>query len=256
MKMASMLFIMATVFSSGAHAFDLNGMGGDLLKNLQKGSDQNNQNRKPAADLSGLSNADVVKGLKQALDQGTVAAVGKLGKENGFFGNPQVKIPLPSSLQSVESALRLAGQGKAMDDLVLTMNRAAEAAVPQAKPIILNAIKNMSVQDAKGILTGGDDAATRYFRGATEGQLREKFLPIVSNAVNKLGVTEKYNSLAGRAAQFGLLDEKQASVQGYVTQKALDGLFLMIGQEEQAIRKDPVQRTGYWVKKVFGAANP
>ena len=149
--------------------------------------------------------------------------------------------------------MRTMGQGKTVDELLLTMNRAAEAATPEAKKLLLDAIKKMSVQDAKNILTGGNDAATQYFRKTTEAQLHDKFLPIVSKSVSKLGVTDKYNNVAGKASKLGLLDEKQANMQEYVTQKALDGLFLMIAEEEQAIRQNPVQRTGYWVKKVFGA---
>jgi hypothetical protein len=235
-----------------ARAVDL----GDLLQKLQGDTAQNPPKTAPAGSgqgLAALSEGDMVKGLRQALDQGAAAAVAKLGKEDGFLGNEQVKIPLPPSLERVAGVMRTVGQGAVADELVVTMNRAAEAAVPQAKTLLLGAIKNMSVQDAKAILTGGDDAATQYFRKTTESQLHDSFLPIVGKSVGKLGVTQRYNSLAGKAAQFGLVEPKQASVQEYVTQKALDGLFLMVAEEERAIRKNPMERTGYWVKKVFGA---
>jgi hypothetical protein len=241
----------ALALAGNAGAVGLGDVGGDLLKGLIK-SDQSPAPATPNAGVASLSEGDTVKGLKEALTEGAASAVSKLGKPDGFLGNEKVRIPLPGGLKNAEGVLRTMGQGKVVDDLTLAMNRAAEAAVPQAKPLLLDAIKKMSVQDAKGILTGGDDAATQYFRKATEGQLHDKFLPIVGQTVNKLKVTEKYDSVAGKAAQFGLVEKKQASMQEYVTQKALDGLFLMIADEERAIRQNPAQRTGYWVKKVFG----
>jgi hypothetical protein len=248
--------VLALGVSVNAQALDLGDLSGDLLKNLKGGTGKDSIAAPSTSSKSGidrLSDGDVVKGLKEALNQGAASAVSKLGKENGFLGNEKVKIPLPATLQKVEQVMRTMGQGKVFDELVVTMNRAAEAAVPQAKTLLLDAIKKMSVQDAKAILTGGDDAATQYFRKTTESQLHDRFLPIVSKSVGKLRVAEKYNTVAGKASQFGLVDEKQANMQEYVTQKSLDGLFLMVGEEERAIRKDPVQRTGYWAKKVFGA---
>lgn len=205
-----------------------------------------------AAELSQLSDRQVATGLKEALSQSSVAAVTKLGRENGFLGNEKVRIPLPEPLRSAEGVLRTFGQGERVDQLVTAMNRAAEAAVPEARTLLLDAVKKMSIRDAKDILTGGDSAATDYFRRTTEAQLRERFLPIVDRATGKLDVTKQYNQLAGRAANFGLLKDDQANLQGYVTQKALDGLFLVMAEEEKAIRQNPVERTGYWLKKVFG----
>jgi len=205
-----------------------------------------------ALDLGSLSNADAASGLKDALTQGTAAAVSRLGVENGFLGNDKVKIPLPDALKRVESGLRLLGMKKQADELVTAMNRAAEQAVPEAKPLLVSAVKNMSVQDAKGILTGGDTAATEYFRKATSGQLTGKFLPIVTKATAKVGLAEKYNNIAGKGAQLGLVDAKQARIEDYVTQKTLDGLFLMIAEQERAIRKDPVGSATGMAKKVFG----
>ena len=205
-----------------------------------------------ALDLGSLSNADAVSGLKDALTQGSAAAVSKLGVENGFLGNDKVKIPLPDALKRVEGGLRLLGMKKQADELVTAMNRAAEKAVPEAKPLLVSALKNMSVQDAKGILTGGDTAATEYFRKATSGQLTEKFLPIVTKATAKVGLAEKYNNIAGKGVQLGLVDAKQARIENYVTQKTLDGLFLMIAEQEKAIRKDPVGSATEMAKKVFG----
>jgi hypothetical protein len=205
-----------------------------------------------ALDLGSLSNTDAASGLKDALTQGSAAAVSKLGVENGFLGNDKVRIPLPDALKRVEGGLRLLGMQKQADELVTAMNRAAEQAVPEAKALLVGAVKNMSVQDAKGILTGGDTAATEYFRKTTSGQLTQKFLPIVTKATAKVGLAEKYNNLAGKGAQLGLVDAKQAKIENYVTQKALDGLFLMIAEQERAIRKDPVGSATGMAKKVFG----
>ena len=205
-----------------------------------------------ALDLGSLSNADAIGGLKDALSQGSVAAVSKLGVENGFLGNDKVKIPLPDALKRVEGGLRLLGMQKQADELVTAMNRAAEQAVPEAKTLLLGAIKSMSVQDAKGILTGGDTAATEYFRNTTSTQLTAKFLPIVTKATARVGLAEKYNDLAGKGAQLGLVDAKQAKIENYVTQKTLDGLFLMVAEQEKAIRKDPAGSATGMAKKVFG----
>jgi len=205
-----------------------------------------------AVGLEDLSNRDAVSGLKDALMQGSSAAIGKLGVENGFLGNDKVKIPLPDALKRVESGLRLLGMQREADELVIAMNRAAEQAVPEAKALLTSAIKNMSVQDAKGILTGGETAATEYFRKTTSNQLTQKFLPIVTKATSKVGLAEKYNNLAGRGAQLGLVDAKQAKIENYVTQKTLDGLFLMIAEQEKAIRKDPLGAATGMAQKVFG----
>lgn len=205
-----------------------------------------------ALDLGSLSNTDAVSGLKDALTQGSAAAVSKLGVENGFLGNDKVKIPLPDAIKKVESGLRLLGMQKQADELVTAMNRAAEQAVPEAKALLVGAIKNMSVQDAKGILSGGNTAATEYFRKTTSGQLAEKFLPIVKKATAKVGLAEKYNNIAGKGARLGLVDAKQARIEDYVTQKTLDGLFLMVAEQEQAIRKDPVGAATGMAQKVFG----
>ncbi len=206
-----------------------------------------------AAGLASLSNADTVNGLKQALTDGSAAAVSLLGKENGYFGNPQVKIPLPKAIQQIEGALRLMGKKKEADDLVLSMNRAAEAAVPEAKALLVDAVTNMSVQDAKGVLTGGDTAATEYFRRTTQLQLSERFLPIVKNITDRSGLAQQYNSLAGQGMSFGLVDKDEATVENYVTKKAVDGLYFMIGEQERKFRQNPVGASSDIVKKVFGA---
>jgi hypothetical protein len=206
-----------------------------------------------ALSLDQLTNQDTAGGLKEALTQGAGKAVDLLGRNDGFLGNPKVKIPLPENLQKAETMMRNFGMGKYADELVTTMNRAAEAAVPEAKKLLVASIKAMSVQDAKGILTGGDDSATQYFRRTTAAQLGETFKPIVQKAMAKVKLARKYDKFAGKAAAFGLIEEKDAHLDDYVTAKALDGLYLMIAEEERAIRKDPVGAVGSLAKKVFGA---
>ena len=206
-----------------------------------------------AAGLDDITHAEAVRGLRQALNDGSAAAVAKLGVENGFFGNPKVRIPLPPSLQRVERGLRAFGMRREADELVLTMNRAAEAAVPEAKQLLTDAVKKMSVQDAKGILTGGDTAATDYFRRATRPRLTQRFLPIVKKATDNAGLAQQYNALASQGAALGLVKEDEASIERYVTQKALDGLYFMIGEQEKAFRQDPVGATSNIVRRVFGA---
>jgi hypothetical protein len=206
-----------------------------------------------AAGLDDITNSEAIRGLRQALNDGSAAAVAQLGVENGFFANPRVKIPLPPSLQKIERGLRAFGMRKEADELVLAMNRAAEAAVPEAKQLLTDAVRKMSVQDAKGILTGGDTAATEYFQRATRSQLGQRFLPIVKKATDKVGLAQQYNALAGEGAALGLVKEDQASIERYVTQKTLDGLYYMIGEQEKAFRRDPVGASSAIVRKVFGA---
>lgn len=206
-----------------------------------------------ALGLSDLSNQDASQGLKEALVQSSGRAVGALGRVDGFLGNPKVKIPLPAGLARVESGMRMVGMGRYADELVTTMNRAAEAAVPEAKTLLVDAVKKMSVQDAKGILTGGEDAATRYFRKTTSEPLMQRFMPIVKKATAKLQLADTYNNFAGKAASFGVIGKNDADLDTYVARKALDGLFLMMAEEEKAIRQNPLGAATNIVKKVFGA---
>lgn len=206
-----------------------------------------------ALSLADISGKDASGGLKEALTQGAGKAVEILGKQDGFLGNPRVKIPLPESARKIEGMMRGLGMGKQADELVTAMNRAAEAAVPQAKALLVNSIKQMSVEDAKGILSGGEDSATQYFRRTTSAPLTEKFKPVVRDAMTHVKLAEKYDQFAGKAAKFGLVREQDAHLENYVTQKTLDGLYLMIADEEKAIRKDPAGAAGNLAKKVFGA---
>ncbi|MFZ2853221.1 MAG: DUF4197 domain-containing protein [Rhodocyclaceae bacterium] len=205
-----------------------------------------------AVGMADLSNQDASSGIKEALVKGAESAVGQLGKANGFMGDSRVRIPLPEGLQQAEGMLRKFGMGKQADELIETMNRAAELAVVEAKPILVNAVRNMSVTDAKAILTGGDGAATEYFRRNTAGPIGEKFLPVVKKATAKVQLADKYNQYAGKASKFGLLDEKDANLDSYVTHKALDGLYLMITEKEKAIRQNPLAAGSSLLKTVFG----
>lgn len=206
-----------------------------------------------AGALDAISAGDASAGVKEALAKGADYAVASLGKDGGFLGNSKVKIPLPGYLQKAESGLRMFGLGKQADQLVETMNHAAENAVAEAKPILTDAIKKMSVQDAKGILTGGDDSVTQYFKRTSTEQLTARFMPIVQASTKKLQLAEQYNSFAGKAASAGLVDKKDADLDGYVTQKAMDGLFLMVAEEEKKLRANPVGAGSDLLKKVFGA---
>jgi len=204
------------------------------------------------AQLEGITNKDAVAAFKAAIDKASQAAVAALGRQDGFLGNPKVRIPLPESLERAEKLMRRVGAGKYADELVVTMNRAAEQAVPEAKSLLLDSVKKMSVQDAKGILTGGDTAATEYFRRTTHEQLRQRFLPKVKAATKKVKLAQKYEQFADKAAGAGLLSKETADLDGYVTSKALDGLYLTIADEEKKIRKDPVGTGSAIIKKVFG----
>lgn len=246
--------IAVLAFSLQAHAFDLEGA---LKGALEKGA----ASQPAAAPASGSGSVDQLKpgeinsGLKEALTRGSEAAVAQLGRPDGFFGNEALRIPLPSGLQKAEKAMRLMGMGKQADELVLSMNRAAEAAVPEAKTLLVKSVREMSLQDAKGILTGGDTAATDFFRRKTESELTRRFGPIVKKTTDRVGLAQQYNKYAGTAAQFGALDKNQATVEQYVTQQALDRLYRVIGEQERALRANPMQAGSDLLQKVFGAVS-
>ncbi len=206
-----------------------------------------------ALGVSDLSNAEASGGLKEALTQGIGKAISSLGATDGFLGNKEVKIPLPKSLKKIEKGMKLMGMGKQSDELVLKMNRAAEAAVPEAKALLVDSVKKMTLADAKAILTGPDDAATQYFKKTTSAQMAEKFLPIVKKATENVQLAESYNKYAEMGSKFGVVKKEDAKIEQYVTNKALDGVYLMIAKEEVAIRKDPVGQASSLIKKVFGA---
>lgn len=206
-----------------------------------------------ALTLGDISNADATQGLKTALEKGAASAIGLLGAQDGFLGNEKVRIPLPGYLNDAASLLRTFGQAGRVDELITAMNRGAEAAVPMAKDLMSKAVQTMTVTDAKGILTGGETAVTDFFASKTRTDLALKFLPVVTRATAKVGLADKYNQVAGKASELGLLKKEDANIQQYVTGKTLDGLYFMISEEEKKIRQNPVGYGSAIVSKVFGA---
>jgi hypothetical protein len=206
-----------------------------------------------ASTLDALSSKEAADGLRAALSQGVGKAVTQLGAKNGFLNDPKVTIPLPPTLEKADHALRMFGMSGQADELHASMNHAAEQAVAQARPVFEDAVRHMTLADAKTILTGGEDAGTQYFRRNTSAQLTTKFKPIVAGATAKLSLAEKYDHFAGQAAQFGLISKDEANLNDYVTAKALDGLFSRIADEERAVRKDPLGQANALIGKVFGA---
>jgi hypothetical protein len=204
-----------------------------------------------ALSLSDLSNKDATSGVKAALEKGASVAVDKLGVQNGFLNNDKVKIQLPSVLDKAMPLIRMTGQGKKVDELQVQMNHAAESAVAIAKPMLLDAVKNMSVTDAKNILTGGDTSVTDFFRAKTSDPLGKQFLPIVKKITDGNGLSSKYNGIMDKVGKS--VPEEQKTVEGYVTKRALEGLYVIIGDEEKAIRADPVGTGSAILSKVFGA---
>ncbi len=199
-----------------------------------------------------FTETDAAAGVRAALERGAKVAVALLGQTDGFLGNPKVRIPLPGFLNDAAKLLKATGQQKRVDELVTTMNRAAEAAMPEAQELLVSAVKSMSVDDGRRILTGGDDSVTKFFAGKTREPLTERFLPVVTRQTERLALADKYNAVAGRAAGLGLIKQQDANIQQYVTGKALDGLYLVIGEEERKIRQDPVGTGSAILKKVFG----
>lgn len=193
----------------------------------------------------------VAAGLREALEQGTRRAVDTLGRENGFWSHPRLRIPVPDKLQSVERGLRRFGQDKVADDFVHSLNRAAEQATPAARAIFVGAIRKMTIQDALGILKGPPDSATQYFRRQTEAPLTTAFHPIVVRATDSVGVTARYKQLVKKAEPLGLVDTHELNLDDYVTRKALDGLFQLVAEEEKRIREDPVARTTELLRTMF-----
>ena len=203
---------------------------------------------------SALSQEEMVSGLKEALSVGVRRAMDILGKQGGFLNDVAVRIPVPESMRQVESVLRRVGQDKLADDFVTTLNQAAEQAVPQGVTIFSDAIGAMTLDDARAILDGPEDAATQYFQKHTRTPLTDAMLPIVRDATNKVGVTASYKSVMDKAGFLtSLLGQKDPDLDGYVTGKALDGLFLKLAAEEKRIRQNPVARSTELLKKVFGA---
>jgi hypothetical protein len=201
----------------------------------------------------GLSEDEIVNGLKQALEVGTSSAVKKVSLTDGYFKNPKIRIPLPENVKKIEKLLRTTGFGSQVDNFELSMNRAAERAAPEAKSIFWDAIKQMSFTDARQILDGADDAATKYFEGKTSGRLQQIFKPITHQAMSEVGVTRNYQSIDDKIKTIPFADRMSFDLDQYVTDKALSGLYVMLAEEEKKIRQDPAARVTDLLKKVFGS---
>lgn len=204
-----------------------------------------------ALSLGDLSNADATSGIKTALEKGALSAIGLLGRTDGFLGNDKVRIPLPGFLNDAGKLMKNLGQGRRVDELVTAMNRGAEQAVPMAKDLLVSTVKGMNVTDAKNILSGGDTSITKFFAEKTREPLGVQFLPIVHEATDKVGLADKYNSFASRAANFGLVSKEDANIQQYVTGKGLDGMYFMIGEEEKKLRQNPMAAGSDILRRVF-----
>jgi len=201
---------------------------------------------------TGLSDQKIASGLKEALRVGTDNTVKSTGQEDGYFGNPAIKILMPDDLRTLEKGLRAVGYGDDVDDFILSMNRAAERAAPQAKDIFWDAILEMSFEDARRIWSGKETAATDYFQEKTSGRLTEAFRPLVADAMNEVGVTRRYKELVEQAERIPFLRFKSLDIDEYVVGKALDGLFHVLGEEERKIRHEPAARVTQLLKDVFG----
>jgi hypothetical protein len=199
-----------------------------------------------------LGEAEAADGVRNALERGALAAVGLLGRADGFMGNPAVRIPLPPALKDAAKLLKTLGQGKRVDELVLAMNRAAEAAVPKAQALLVQTARQLSVKDALQMVRGGETSVTQYFEQKTRTPLSQQFLPIVTEATSKVSLAAKYNAVAEKAMAFKLVKAEDAKLEPYVTAKALDGLFRLIGEEEKKIRRDPIATGSKLLRAVFG----
>lgn len=202
-----------------------------------------------------LTSEEVARGLKEALEKGITTGANMASQVNGYYENPEIKIPLPDDVQKVESRLRQLGLGNTVDRFILTMNRAAEKAADEAKPIFIDAIRSMTIQDAWGILKGSEHSATNYLKDKTYSQLKSKFQPIIGNTIDQVNVTRYYSSIANVYNKIPGVDKIETDLDEYVTRKAIDGLFTLIAEEEENIRENPVARTTELLKKVFSQAN-
>jgi hypothetical protein len=235
------LFLLSSFFSHVAEAQLPKGL--DALKQL---------GGQATGGATNASGSEITQGLKEALRIGTENAVASTGRPDGFLGNPLIKILLPEQLQTAEKGLRRAGFGGQVDEFVTSMNRAAEQATPAAKSIFVDAITAMTIDDAKNLLNGGDTAATDFFKAKTSDKLYSAFRPVVDNSMNQVGTVQRYNAFVGQAKNLPFVKSQSLDVGDYVTHKSLDGLFLMVGEEEKKIRTNPAARVTDLLQNVFG----
>jgi hypothetical protein len=222
----------------------------DALSVLQQAAGQQGQAN---GSIASLSDGDIANGLKEALAQGTRSAVNSLGHADGFWGNAAARIPMPDAIQKMERTIRGIGAGSLVDEFHLSLNRAAEQAVPVAADVFANSVKKLTLSDVRGILTGPNNAATEYFRRTTSDSLSAKFKPIVMRATAKVGVANSYRQMTASAGPFASALGAPSDLDGFVTQKALDGLFVQVASEEARIRENPAARGTAILRKVFGA---
>lgn len=240
--------LLALLLASSAQAGwnDLLNQGQELLK-------QSTQTQSSSSATTDLDNDTLAAGLREALEVGTQRAVETLSAQDGYLGNPAVRIPMPGYIETASGLLRKAGLGSQVDAFELSMNRAAEAAVTEATPIFVDAVKGMTIEDARRIYAGGDSAATEYFKTKTYDQLGEKFKPRIEESMAQYGVTSAYQLLVDSAgSKVPMLGGMNLDLADHVTEKALDGLFLMLAEEEKKIREQPIARSTELLKKVFG----
>lgn len=244
----------ALLFLCGLTSLPLYAGWGDLMNSARQALDQSGVVNGGSGAVSSLSTDEIVQGLKEALNLGVEKAIGLLGRSGGYLDDPQVRIPLPDTIDTIAKGLRAAGQGELVDQFTGSMNRAAEQAVPKTVEIFSQSIRDMSLQDARGILQSSDSAATDYFRKHSSDQLRAAILPIVKRTTAQNEVTARYKDLAGQAGFLGsLLNKDTLDLDRYVTDRALDGLFLKLAEQERLIRKDPLARSSDLLKTVFGS---
>lgn len=238
-------FLCAVLAASPSSAQGLFDRGREMLKGLGGGDS--------SAGMSSLSTGEIASGLREALRVGSERVVASLGRADGFNGVADVHIPLPDKLKKVQSMLGRVGMGGLADDLELRLNRAAEAAVPQAKKLFFNAISSMTIDDAKKILNGPKDSATQYFRGRMSTPLAAEMKPIVDDQLSQVGAVAAYDRMIGQYKTIPFVPDVKADLTNHVLAKAIDGVFLYLGREEAAIRDNPVKRTTEILKKVFGS---
>ena len=234
-------------------AFCANSLDAQILNNLKKEAKKEVKKLIDKQKSGGYSSDEAAKAIKEALTKGVSHGSDLLSKQDGFFKNPEVKIPFPPEAKKVESTLRSVGLDKTADDAILSINRAAESAAKEAKPIFVAAVKDMTVSDAIGIVKGDSVAATTYLRGKTGSKLKEKFKPVIEKSLNKSDATKYWNTAMNAYNKVPLVEKVNPDLNDYVTEKAMAALFLMISKEEAEIRRDPAKRTTELLKKVFGA---
>jgi hypothetical protein len=233
------LFIFVAIMLGACTAAQINQTIGDVNKTLGSGEP--------------LTTGEVAEGLKEALIKGISNGSDIVSQLDGYFKNPEIKIPFPPDVKKVEDKLRQIGLGNEVDKFVMTLNRGAEDAAKEAKPIFITAIRSMTIQDAWSILKGENDAATQYLKRTTSAQLKEKFKPVIQNSLNKVQATRYYSDIVTRYNQIPFVQKVNPDLDDYATDKAIEGLFIMIAKEEKNIRENPIARTTELLKKVFGA---